>query len=410
MKHYRWLMLLWMWGAAASAGAGSSLAALVNERLELMDEVAAYKWVNDRGIEDSEREAVVIARAVEDGLRHGLTPASTRTFFEAQIEAAKSIQRHWFDVWSRSGGPREAPDLDGVVRPELLRLGAAILEAAAEGPGGCRTSALAGGIDVAGLEDGVREELVAAAAGLRRFDSRLDQILETGILRVGTTGDYPPFSHRAEGDDAYRGIDIDLARDLGDALGVEVAFVPTSWPELMADLAAGRFDIGMSGISRTLARQRQAHLSTPYHVGGKTPIARCEEAGRLGSVAAIDRPGVRVVVNPGGTNERFVDERLQQAKKVLHEDNRTIFEVLVTGGADVMITDRVEVALQAAAYPELCATTPETFTYQEKAYLMPRDGPWNAFVDTWLELALNDGTVGRVYDAHGVRHSLPRAR
>jgi cyclohexadienyl dehydratase len=175
----------------------------------------------------------------------------------------------------------------------------------------------------------------------------------------------------------------------------------------MADMAAGRFDIGMSGISRTLARQREAFLSRPYYVGGKTPIARCDQAGRFSSLDAIDRPGVRVVVNPGGTNEAFVDAHVHRAEKVLHTDNRTIFREIVEGRVDVMITDRVEVELQSSRHDALCATMTDTLTYQEKAYLLPQDPVWLEFVNGWLDLAVADGTVERVFRDRGVAPRLP---
>ena len=107
-----------------------------------------------------------------------------------------------------------------------------------------------------------------------------------------------------------------------------------------------------------------------------------------------------MIVNPGGTNERFVDERLEQAQKVLHSDNRTIFSALLAGKADLMVTDSIEVTLQALRNPGLCATMRETLTYQEKAYYMPADAELARFVDTWLSLRLADGTVEEAFERH----------
>jgi len=284
-----------------------------------------------------------------------------------------------------------------------LRLGSEILAAAAAVPLGAAGEDIEGALDVAGLGQDERATLLAAAAGLTRYSNRLEQILQTGVLRVGSTGDYAPFSHRGVGSEAaVVGIDIDLARSLAAGLGVAVEFVPTTWPSLLADLLDGRYDIAMSGVSRILERQRHGYLSRPYYAGGKAAIARCEVAAAFGSLAAIDQPGVRVIVNPGGTNERFVDTRLHRAEKVSHPDNRTIFRALAAGDADLMITDRVEIELQTVANPELCATPGGPFSYQQKAYLMPRDEPWRAFVDTWLELALADGTVAAAFRDHGI--------
>jgi cyclohexadienyl dehydratase len=87
----------------------------------------------------------------------------------------------------------------------------------------------------------------ATAAGAD--PSRLEQILQRGVLRVGTTGDYRPFTALDKASGAYSGFDIDLARSLADALGVRVEFEPTSWPTLAKDFDAGAFDIAMGGVT-----------------------------------------------------------------------------------------------------------------------------------------------------------------
>ena len=98
-----------------------------------------------------------------------------------------------------------------------------------------------------------------ASASLQAQESRLDRILESGVLRVATTGDYKPFSYRTE-EGGYAGFDVDMAQRLAESLGAKLVVVPTSWPNLMRDFADDRFDIAMSGISINLERQRQADL------------------------------------------------------------------------------------------------------------------------------------------------------
>jgi cyclohexadienyl dehydratase len=73
----------------------------------------------------------------------------------------------------------------------------------------------------------------------------------------------------------------------------------------MKDFEADNFDIAMGGISITLDRQKKGMFSTPIMREGKTPIARCSDKGKYETLAEIDKPGTRVIVNPGGTNERF---------------------------------------------------------------------------------------------------------
>lgn len=358
-----------------------------------MDEVAAHKWRRNQPVEDLAREGVVIRQSTEDALAHGLVPATSRRLFIAQMDAAKEIQHYWFDRWQGGLAPPETvPDLDGEIRPELLRLGSAIV-AAVSTQRHVDRAALAQVLMVEGLSVDGRDRLMSAIDQLEFYTSRLEQILDTGQLRVGTTGDYEPFTWREGESGEFRGIDIDLARDLADALGVKVVFVATSWPTLMEDLQAGRFDIAMGGVSRTLERQRAGFFSVPYHVGGKTAIARCGDREKFITLEKIDQPEVRVIVNPGGTNEKFVDTHIKRAEKVVHPDNRTIFTELAAGRGDVMITDRIEAEWQAARNPQLCLPMAGTLTYQEKAYLMPRDIALKEFVDTWLSLRLAEGRI-----------------
>jgi cyclohexadienyl dehydratase len=380
---------------------------LLAERLSLMRDVAAHKWHNDLPVEDRQREAMVLEAAVEDGLSRGFRPASSRRFFAVQIEAAKDIQNHWFGIWSRDGGPEAAEDFAGSprtdlaadIRPRLLQLGQAIMDASAA-PGVLHSEArFAARVNVPGLPPARRQALFESIQRLQRYPDRLTQILDTGVLRVGTTGDYPPFSDSEDGV-LFKGVDIDLARDLAASLGVELVLVRTSWPTLMADLEAGAWDVGMSGISRTLSRARLGYFSAPYHRGGKLPIARCDASARFATLEDIDQPGVRVLVNPGGTNEAYVDREIEQARKILHSDNRTIFQALVDGTGDVMITDQIEVALQSRRRPELCATMDNTLTYQEKAFLMPRDEPLLEYVDTWLSLRMSESQVFLLFQHH----------
>ena len=189
--------------------------------------------------------------------------------------------------------------------------------------------------------------LIVAGLGPAAADgSRLQEILARGTLRVGTTGDYRPFTALDKASGEYSGFDIDLARSLGAALGVRIEFVTTSWPNLARDFDAGAFDIAMGGVSVTLERAKKGFFSEPYMREGKTPIARCDDAAKYQTLADIDQPQVKVIANPGGTNERFDRAHLHAAQIVVYPDNLTIFDQLAKGAADVMITDSSETRYQ----------------------------------------------------------------
>jgi cyclohexadienyl dehydratase len=232
--------------------------------------------------------------------------------------------------------------------------------------------------------------------------STLDTVQSRGHLAICTTGDYKPFTYQAGGSETFDGIDVELGRSLAKAIGVEARFVKTKWSDLMADFTGGKCDIAMGGISVTLERQKRAFFSAPYLVNGKTPIARCADKDRFATLEGIDKPDVRVIVNPGGTNERFVRGALKNARIETFPDNRTIFDEVLAGRADVMVAESVEVKLQEKLRPGLCAIKPdEPLQYGEMGYLLPKgDVVFKAFVDQWLHLAKASGEFAKVFDAN----------
>jgi cyclohexadienyl dehydratase len=233
----------------------------------------------------------------------------------------------------------------------------------------------------------------------------LEQIRAAGVLRVGTTGDYTPFSLK-QPDGSYQGADIDMAHDLAGRLGVGITFVPTVWVDLLDHFLAGRFDIAMGGVTVTPERAAKACFSIPTFVDRKRPLARREYRDRFTNFAAIDQPGVRVIANPGSANEAFVRGHFRQATVIIHHDNASVFDELVAGRADVMITDGLEADHQARLHPELCAVpVAAPFTRLEKAYMFARDPAMKVYIDAWLTAAFASGqwqrTLDRAMAAHG---------
>jgi cyclohexadienyl dehydratase len=240
---------------------------------------------------------------------------------------------------------------------------------------------------------------LAVAAPAWAQSARLDEILARGVLRVGTTGDYRPFSAFDKTSGVYSGFDVDLAQSLGAALGVKVEFEATSWPNLSRDFEAGAFDIAMGGVSVTLDRAKKGFFSTPYMREGKTPIARCADKDKYQTLAQIDRPDVKVIANPGGTNERFDRANLHAAQIAIYPDNLTIFDEIAKGDADLMITDASETRFQQKLHANvLCAIHPDRpFDFAEKAYWMAPDPQLKAFVDQWLHLSVETGAFAAIY-------------
>jgi len=240
---------------------------------------------------------------------------------------------------------------------------------------------------------------LAAQAQTSSAESSLDTVMKAGVLRACTPGDYKPFSF-LKPDSAYEGIDIDLAQSLATAMGAKLELVKTSWANLMPDFTAGKCEIAIGGISVTTERQKRAFFSTAYMVNGKTPIVRCDDVAKYQSVAAIDKAGVRVIANPGGSNERFAKANFKTATLTIHADNLTIFDEILAKHADVFVTEAAEALTQQKLKPGLCAVNPDKpLQYGEMAWLLPRnDIVMKSFVDQWLHLAKATGEYQRTVD------------
>jgi cyclohexadienyl dehydratase len=235
--------------------------------------------------------------------------------------------------------------------------------------------------------------LTSAHAG-----ATLDAIKARGELRVGTTGDYKPFTFKGA-DGALWGADIAMAEDLAKSLGVKLVFVPTVWGKLLDDQVAGNFDIAMGGVTITPPRAEKAHFSKPTFIDGKRPITRCTDKDKFTDLESVNQPGVRVIVNPGGQNEKFAKDNLGKAQITVHKDNTTVFDEIAAGRADVMVTDGIEVDHTSKTTPVLCpASVPAPFTKLEKAYMMPKDNELRAVVDAWLTDAQTSGRWQKALD------------
>ena len=170
---------------------------------------------------------------------------------------------------------------------------------------------------------------------------RLDRVMEGKTLRVGTPGDYRPFAIKAEGG-GYTGHDIDLVEAMAKEMGVKVEYVATSWPNLLKDLQADKFDVAVGGITRNVARLRQVDMLPGYAPFGKVALVRAADKDRFRTLESLNQAGVRVIKNPGGTNEAFVLEHLKAAQVSTHDKNAEIPALIAEGRGDVMITETYE--------------------------------------------------------------------
>ena len=233
----------------------------------------------------------------------------------------------------------------------------------------------------------------------------ISRIQERGTLLAGTTGDYRPLSFR-EDDGTYWGFGIEVAGEIAKRLGVGLQFVPTSWPTLSADVQAEpqTFDLAIGGITITDARRETMLMSDGYLANGKIILCRAEDADRYKSLADIDKPEVRVMVNPGGLNEKFANANLTHAAIIVHQKNEEIPTLIAEGKADVMITEITEAPYYVQTDPRLAAPLlNEPFTHGEIGVLM-RKGQEDLLqlVNDVIRQMKSDGSLRLLHEKYGL--------
>lgn len=199
---------------------------------------------------------------------------------------------------------------------------------------------------------------IAAGTGLlvgsaAQAGPRLDKIMQTKTLRVGTTGDYRPFAIKT--DAGYSGHDVDVIEAMAKEMGVKIEWVPTTWPQLMPDLKADRYDVAVGGITRNVARIAQADMLPGYAPFGKVALVRNADKQKFTTPESLNQGSVRVIKNPGGTNEAYVLQNLTAAQVSTHDKNAEIPALIAEGKGDVMITETYEALHYAHTDPRLHA-------------------------------------------------------
>ena len=202
------------------------------------------------------------------------------------------------------------------------------------------------------------------------------RIQERGTLLVGTTGDYRPLSYR-EADGNYWGFGIEMAEKIAERIG---------------------------GITITDTRKETMLMSDGYLANGKTILCRAADADRYQSLADIDKPEVRVMVNPGGLNEKFANANLPHANIIVYQKNEEIPNQVAEGHADVMITEITEAPWYVQNDPRLAAPLLNApFTHGEIGVLM-RKGQDDLLqlVNNIIRQMKSDGTLRSLHEKYGL--------
>jgi len=232
-----------------------------------------------------------------------------------------------------------------------------------------------------------------AASVLAQQKSRLSRIQETGVLRVGTTGDFNPMSFRDPASNEFRGHQIDAAHDLGKELGVKVQFVITDWKTLINGIVADKYDIAMTGTSMSVSRAKSAGFTVPWGKNAFFPLVHKKNVGKWKDWADLNRPEVTAGYNLGTTMEQFVQASLPKATARRVESPARDWQELLAGRVDFTVASLIEGAFLTKQHPDLqLMFLDRPRNSIPMAFVAPIDDQvWINFLNNWIVIKKQNG-------------------
>lgn len=227
--------------------------------------------------------------------------------------------------------------------------------------------------------------------------SRLHEILDQGVLRVGTTGDWNPMTMKDPATNSYRGFDIDVTTELAKDLGVEIEFVATDWKTLVNGVTANKYDITGSA-SLNMSRAKVAGYSQPYFYLAFVPVVQKKDLEKFSDWADFDQSDIRVAATLGTVQEKMVKTFFPNAEHIVIEAPARDFQELLARRADVSVTSNVEAATLVEKFKQLAIVpVKEPRKPTPIAMLLPQDDQvWINYINHWVELKKTQGFFDEV--------------
>lgn len=206
--------------------------------------------------------------------------------------------------------------------------------------------------------------------------SELDRIKESGKLRLVTSADYPPFEfHKiVDGKDTIMGLDISIAQEIANDLGVELEIIDMSFDGLLTALQTGNADIILSAMTPDAERAKSVDFSENYYTSVQKVIVRAEDLEKYKS--AEDLAGEKVGAQLGTVQESMVTEQMPESElRALSKVPDLILD-LKSKNIEAIVVEEPIAEAYVKANPDLAVSSIELEQTEEGfAAAMPKDSP-----------------------------------
>ena len=231
-------------------------------------------------------------------------------------------------------------------------------------------------------------------------------VQKAGKLVIGTSPDFPPFeSLNANG--GVEGIEIEIMELICADLGVELVIKQMDFDSVLPSVQAGKFDVGVSGISVTPERQKNVLFTTPYCLAAQAIVVTSDSTIK----SKADLTGKAVSVQTGTTAEEFCMSNSYTVKA--YAANSDAQGALTTGKVDAWVIDDLTAAEMVATYNKEHADAPlvilnEAMTTEPYAFAFTLGSDdLVAEINKALNKLLADGTIADIFQKYNAPYTAP---
>ncbi len=231
-------------------------------------------------------------------------------------------------------------------------------------------------------------------AGEFEAGTTMAEIVEKGTITIGVKYDVPPFGFKNPQTDEIEGFDVDMGKEIADALGVEAEFVEAISDNRIPFLKDGTVDLILSTMTITTDREYEIDFSNPYFIAhgrilvpGDSDIAGIE-----------DLAGKKVCTAIGSTYEATLKEQAPDATLELVDTYSECFELIQNGAVDAVSTDDVILTGMIIQDDSLKLVGDELTTEPYGIGMVDGSTEWQAFVNEVLDGVKSSGRWGEIYD------------
>jgi ABC-type amino acid transport substrate-binding protein len=235
---------------------------------------------------------------------------------------------------------------------------------------------------------------------LREGQSRIDRARSRGAIRVGFVADNLPFTFvNAAGD--LVGFEIEMAHQLAADLGVTLELVPVTYPDDMAvDLLKDHCDLIMAGVGASVSHYLEVPFTRSYIELTPALVVPDHMRNKVDTIEEIRRArGLRVGVVNDPDIVRLARQQLPEADIVEIARVADYFRTEVPA-ADVVVISAEAGSAWTLLYPDYQVVVPfrRDVRWPLGYPVAPRDDRLLRFLDLWIDLKKDDGTIARLHD------------